>query len=271
MKTTAGSTHTVRALAGCGLAVVVAAALFAVPTALGAEAEWTPLFNGKDLDGWTPKFAGHKLGENYADTFRVEDGLLTASYDQYEKFDGKFGHLFYKTPYSHYRLRVEYRFVGEQAAGGPGWAFRNNGIMLHCQDPASMRVDQDFPVSIEAQLLGGNGTDERATANVCTPGTNIVMDGKLQRSHCMNSSSKTFHGDQWVTVEMEVRGNGTIKHFVNGDLVFEYEKAQLDPRDDDAELLIEDGNKMLDSGYIALQAESHSTQFRKIEIQILEP
>ncbi|NIA14195.1 MAG: DUF1080 domain-containing protein [Nitrospiraceae bacterium] len=275
MKTAIRSVHTLHALAGCGLAILVAVSLFATPGALAAEAgsgsKWTPLFNGKDLDGWTPKFAGHELGENYADTFRVEDGVLKAAYDKYEKFDGKFGHLFYKTPYSYYRLRVEYRFVGEQVAGGPGWAFRNNGLMLHCQDPASMRVDQDFPVSVEVQLLGGNGTDERATANVCTPGTNVVMDGKLERRHCMNSTSKTFHGDQWVTVEVEVRGNGTIKHFVNGDLVLEYEKPQLDPRDDDAEMLIADGDKMLDSGYIALQAESHPTEFRKIEIMTLEP
>ncbi len=115
---------------------------------------------------------------------------------------GKFGHLFYKTPFSHYRLRIEYRFVGDQCPGGPSWAFRNSGVMIHGQPPESMRKDQEFPVSIEVQFLGGNGRDKRPTANVCTPGTNIVMGGKLITQHCTDSKAKTYHGDQWVTVEV---------------------------------------------------------------------
>ena len=160
--------------------------------------------------------------------------MLKVSYDKYSKFDGKFGHLFYKTPFSNYRLRVEYRFVGEQCPGGPGWAIRNSGAMIHGQTPESMRKDQDFPVSIEVQFLGGNGRNKRPTANVCTPGTNIVMGGKLITEHCTDSTSKTYHGDQWVTVEVEAHGNGVIKHIVNGQTVLEYEKPQLDPSDADA-------------------------------------
>ena len=172
-----------------------------------------------------------------------------SSYDKYPKFDGKFGHLFYKTPFSHYRLRVEYRFVGEQCPGGPGWAFRNSGVMIHGQTPESMRKDQDFPVSIEVQFLGGNGRDKRPTANVCTPGTNIVMGGKLITQHCTDSTSKTYHGDEWVTVEVEVHGNGVIKHIVDGQTVLEYEKPQLDTERRRRPPLIKDGDKMLDGGY----------------------
>ncbi len=153
---------------------------------------------------------------------------MKVAYDKYPKFDGKFGHLFYKTPFSHYRLRIEYRFVGDQCRGGPGWALRNSGVMIHGQPPESMRKDQEFPVSIEVQFLGGNGRNKRSTANVCTPGTNIVMGGKLITEHCTDSKAKTYHGDQWVTVEAEVHGNGVIKHIVNGETVIEYEKAQLD-------------------------------------------
>jgi hypothetical protein len=166
---------------------------------------WISLLNGKDLDGWTVKITGHELNDNYDNTFRVEDGILKVSYDQYEKFDGKFGHLFYKDKFSDYVLRVQYRFVEDQTPEGPGWAFRNSGIMLHSQSPESMTKDQSFPVSIEAQLLGGNGKDERSTGNVCTPGTHIVMDGKLVTQHCIPSRSKTYHGDQWVTMEVEVQ------------------------------------------------------------------
>ena len=259
----------------CGLVACVICCLLLAPQGRAEDAaasdEWVPLFNGKDLDGWTPKFAGYDLGENYKNTFRVEDGVLKVAYDEYEKMDGRFGHLFYKQPYSNYRLRVEYRFVGDQVSDGPGWAFRNNGIMLHCQDPATMDKDQDFPVSIEVQLLGGKEEGERPTANVCTPGTNIVIDGKLVTQHCINSTSKTCRGDQWVTVEVEVLGGETIRHFVNGELVFEYASPQLDPNDKDAKKLIKDGNLALERGYIALQAESHPTEFRKIEIMSFDP
>lgn len=231
---------------------------------------WISLFNGKNLDGWKVKFAGHELGDNYKNTFRVENGVLKVCYDQYKQFDGKFGHLFYNGKFSHYLLRVEYRFVGEQTPGAPGWAFRNNGIMVHSQSPESMRKDQEFPVSIEVQLLGGDGKNARSTANLCTPGTHVVMDGKLITPHVTNSRSKTYHGDQWVTVTVEVRGNLFIKHIVEGETVLEYQKPQLDEGDADGRRLIKDGEKMLHEGYIALQAESHPTEFRKVEILPLE-
>ena len=233
--------------------------------------KWISLFNGKDLTEWKIKFAGHELNDNYKNTFQVSDGVLKVSYDEYDSFDAKFGHIFYDKKFSHYIIRVEYRFIGEQVAGGPGWAFRNNGIMLHCQSPESMTKNQDFPVSIEAQLLGGNGVDERSTGNVCTPGTHIVMDGKLITNHCTNSNSKTYHGDQWVTMEVEVHGNSKTIHCVNGEVVFEYEKPQLDENDADAQKLISQGNSlMLSEGYISLQAESHPIEFRKIELLQLE-
>lgn len=229
---------------------------------------WISLFNGKNLDGWTPKITGYELGENYGDTFRVEDGVMKMSYDKYDKFGGRFGHIFYKDKFSHYILRVEYRFVGEQAVDGPGWAYRNSGAMLHCQSPESMGKGQNFPVCIEGQLLGGDGTHERSTGNLCTPGTHVVMDGKLITQHCVSSSSKTYHGDQWVTAEFEVHGNSLIKHIINGEVVLEYEQPQLDENDADAKKL--GGDKMLSEGYISLQAESHPVEFRKVEILLLE-
>lgn len=230
---------------------------------------WVRLFNGKNLEGWNVKITGHELNDNYANTFRVENGILKISYDQYEQFEGKFGHIFYKDKYSHYILRLEYRFVGDQTPGGPEWAFRNSGIMVHSQPPKSMSKDQDFPISIEVQLLGGNGIEERSTGNVCTPGTHIVMEGKLVTRHCIDSSSKTYHGDQWVTMAVEVRGNSAIKHIVNGEIVLEYDNPQLDENDPDTRKLMKKDDKMLHDGYISLQAESHPVEFRKIEILLL--
>lgn len=214
-------------------AVVVATVITASADAAdkAESGKWVSLFNGKDLTGWKPKIRGYEFNENYKNTFRVEDGLLKVGYEGYDKFSEKFGHLFYKKKLSHYRLRVEYRFTGEQAKGGPGWAFRNSGIMIHCEAPEEMTKDQKFPTSIEVQLLGGRETGDRPTANLCTPGTNVVMDGKLLKRHCTSSSSKTYRGDQWVTVEVEVHGDGVIKHIVDGKTVISYEKPQFDERD----------------------------------------
>jgi len=236
-----------------------------------AKSRWIRLFNGKNLDGWKVKITGYELGDNFGDTFRVEDGVMKVCYDKYEKFDGRFGHIFHEEKFSHYILRLEYRFVGDQTPGGPGWAFRNSGIMMHCQSPESMRKDQDFPVSVEVQLLGGNGKNKRTTGNTCTPGTHIVMNDQLVTRHCINSSSKTYHGDQWVKMELEVHGNGLVRHKINGEVVMEYERSQLDEKDKDAKKLIAAGaDKMLSEGYISLQAESHPCEFRNIEIMPLE-
>ena len=229
--------------------------------------DWIQLFNGVNLDNWQVKFTGQELGANYRETFRVENSLLTVSYENWNNFNGEFGHLFYNQVFSHYLLRVEYRFTGEQVNNGPGWAYRNNGLMLHSQDPAGMSLDQEFPVSIEVQLLGGNGTDLRTTANVCTPGTNMVMNGELIIRHCTNSNSGTFHGNQWVTVEMEIHGSNSLIHRINGQEVFSLQDIQLDATDLDAQALLEKGAPVtLKEGYVALQAESHPTQFRKIEL-----
>ena len=261
-----------RKLAG-GIALGVAL-LLATPVAR-AEQPWRQLFNGKDLEGWTPKIRGEKVGENYGDTFRVEDGVLKVAYDpaKYPTFGEKFGHLYFNEPFSRYRLRIEYRFTGDQCPGGPGWAVRNSGVMIHGEDPAGMGLDQDFPASIEVQFLGGPDTGERTTANLCTPGTNVVKDGKLFTPHCTSSTSKTYRGDQWVTVEIEADGNGTIRHIVDGQTVLEYEQPQLDERDKHAKELIaaRGGEKQLSGGTISLQSESHPVEFRKVEIQLLDP
>lgn len=252
----------------CLLMVLTAASSFAEDNA--PKNEWRQIFNGKDLTGWKVKITGHDLGDNFGNTFRVENGLLKVAYDKYDNFDGKFGHLFFAEEFSHYILRVEYRFVGKQVPGGPGWAVRNSGLMLHGQSPESMEKDQKFPVSIEVQLLGGNGSGNRPTANLCTPGTNVEMDGKLITRHCTNSKSKTYHGDQWVTVVVEVHGGRVIKHIIDGKTVLAYDKPQLDERDEQARKLIKKNGKLLTGGTISLQSESHPVEFRKVEIMQLK-
>lgn len=233
-----------------------------------SEENWIQLFNGQNLDGWTPKFNHSELGVNYKNTFKVRDSVLMVSYDEYDSISDEFGHLYYKESFSNYKIRVEYRFVGEQVKGGPNWAIRNNGIMLHCQPPESIELDQKFPVSIEGQLLGGLGEGERTNGNVCTPGTHIEMNGKLITQHCISSNSKTFHGDQWVTFEAVVFNDSIVHHILNGDTVMTYNKPVIGG--DLPETYQKYEGLALTEGYIALQAESAPTEFRKIELLVLD-
>ncbi len=229
--------------------------------------EWTALFDGSDMADWTPKFAGFKLGDNYKNRFVFKDSLLSVRYEPNDTFKANFGHLFYKDKFSHYRLKATYRFVGTQMPNGPDWAVRNNGLMLHCQSPESMGVPQDFPMCLEMQLLGGNGTDERPTANLCTPGTNVVMGDTLFTPHCVNSTSKTYHGDQWVTAEVLVLGDSLIQHIMEGEVVMEYSHPTADSRNVSGDLgsIPENGTPIKD-GYISIQAETAPIDFKSISL-----
>jgi hypothetical protein len=252
----------------CLLSVV---ALLACATVNAADAEWHSLFNGKDLDGWTPKIAKHAVGENHADTFRVEDGVIKVSYDKYAKFDGQFGHLYSNQAYSSYILRLEYKFVGTAIADSPPWAKLNSGVMIHSQSPLSMTRDQQFPTSMEFQFLATGSSAGKQTANVCTPGTNLEMGGKLLLDHIIDSKSKFYPLDEWVSVEVEVHGNAEVIHRINGVEVLRYQHPQLDPRDEFAQKLLAAGAPLQVSfGHIALQAESQPIWFRNIRIKHLD-
>lgn len=238
--------------------------------------QWLQLFNGKDLTGWDIKITGFDLNDNYLNTVQVEDGIMKINYDQYSSFTNQFGHIYYQTPYSHYRLVAEYRFVGKQAPGGPSWDIRNSGIMVHSQSAASVNKNQEFPVSIECQLLGGLGSGERTTANLCTPGTYVEMNNSVNMQHCINSNSKTYEGDQWVTVEMVVLGDSLIQHWMDGKVVLEYRRPKVGEAGNDIARYLDADYRQkmgtpLTSGYIALQAESAPVQFRKVALLNLEP
>lgn len=232
---------------------------------------WKQLFNGKDINDWFVKIYHHEVGENFGNTFRVEDSIIKIRYDQYGDFNDQFGHLYYKTPYSYYHLKFEYRFVGKLQKGAPSYTLLNSGVMFHSQDPRTMPKEQDWPISIEMQLLAGLGDGKpRPTGNMCSPGTNVVYQGKIAEDHCINSSSKTYEGEQWVKGELIVLGDSLIKHIINGDTVLQYSKPQIgggvangyDPK-------IKIDGKMLSSGYIALQSEGQPVDFKNIWIKAL--
>jgi hypothetical protein len=234
--------------------------------------DWRPLFNGKDINDWFVKIHHHETGDNFGNTFRVEDSMIKVRYDKYDKFNEQYGHLYFKTPFSYYHLKFEYRFVGEWRKDAPEYTILNSGIMYHSQDPRTMPKEQDWPISIEMQLLAGLGDGKpRPTGNMCSPGTHIVYQGKLDTRHCINSSSKTYEGEQWIKGELIVLGDSLITHIINGDTVLQYSKPQIggpvvnryDPKQK------QDG-KLLQSGFIALQSEGQPIDFRNIELLNLE-
>jgi len=234
--------------------------------------EWISLFNGQDINDWIVKIHHHETGDNYGNTFRVEDGIIKVRYDQYDKFNDRFGHLYYKQPFSYYHLRFEYRFTGEWRKDAPEYTNLNSGVMFHSQDPRTMPKEQDWPISIEFQLLGGLVAGQsRPTGNMCSPGTNVVFQGKIDPRHCIESTSKTYYGDQWIRGEIIVLGDSLITHIINGDTVLQYTKPQIgggvangyDPA-------IKIDGKLLKEGFIALQSEGQPVDFRKIEILNLE-
>ena len=229
---------------------------------------WVSIFNGKDLAGWKIKIAGHGIGENFGNTFRVEKGILSIRYDQYAGFNNTFGALYYDKKLSNYRLRIEYRFVGETAPGAPSWGYRDSGVQYHGQGPEAMELNQSFPVCLEYNLHGGNGKEERPTGEICTPGTYVEIDGKRNESFCTPpAKKKTFHGDQWVTLEIDIR-NGKISHWVNGEEILHFENPHYDPKHEVAKTLIVAGTDgTVSSGYISLQSNSHPIDFRKIELK----
>ncbi|WP_084289577.1 3-keto-disaccharide hydrolase [Pedobacter nyackensis] len=236
------------------------------------DPEWIDLFNGKDIKDWNVKINHHEIGDNYANTFRVEDGMIKVRYDQYGAYNNQFGHLYYKQPFSHYHLLVEYRITGEWKSDAPAYTINNSGIMFHSQDPKTMLKDQDWPISIEFQLLAGlEDGKPRPTGNMCSPGTDVIYEGKIDKRHCIDSKSKTYKKDEWVRAELIVLGDSLITHLINGDTVLQYSKPQIgggvvnnfDPA-------VKLDGKLLKEGVIALQSEGQPVDFRKVQIMNLK-
>ncbi len=234
--------------------------------------EWIQLFNGTDINDWIVKIHHHEAGENFGNTFRVEDGMIKVRYDQYGDFNDQFAHLYYKQPFSHFHLKLEYKFTGELQKGAPDYTLLNSGVMFHSQDPRSMPKEQNWPISVEMQFLAelGDG-NPRPTGNMCSPGTEIVYQGKLYDGHCLNSSSKTYDKDEWVKAELIVLGDSLVTHIINGDTVLQYSKPTMGGGVVQGyDSVIWQPGKPLTSGYIALQSEGQPIDFRNVELLNLE-
>ncbi|WP_132055612.1 3-keto-disaccharide hydrolase [Pseudocnuella soli] len=266
-------------LFSCAIAAVMAACNPAQKSATtpvaaattNSAAGWVPLFNGKDINDWTVKIHHHETGVNFGNTFRAEDGMIKVRYDQYGDFNDQFAHLYYNQPYSHYHLKLEYRFTGELQKSAPSYTILNSGVMYHSQDPRTMLKEQNWPISVEMQFYAGLGDGKpRPTGNMCSPGTEIVYKGKQYNGHCLNSTSKTYDKDEWVQAELIVLGDSLIQHIINGDTVLQYSKPTMGGGVVDGyDKALWQPGKPLKSGFIALQSEGQPIDFRNIQIKAL--
>jgi len=261
----------IRAFAAAAALALMACSPKPHVTVVAPAGNWISIFNGHDLEGWTPKIAGLEAGVNYRNTFRVEDGLLKVSYRDYDKFENRFGSLFYGRKLSHYWVRAEYRFTGKAAPGAPGWTYKNSGLQLHSQAPRTMSTDQQFPVSVEFDIVGGWLVGSRPTGDVCHYGTRILLDGAAVKGLCSKVADRTIRDDQWVTILAEVDGGKRIRQAVNGELMVEYTDLTLDDGNPDAQRLMASGAaKALTEGYVSIQSNGYPIEFRRIEILPLD-
>ncbi len=260
--------HKARKLSGRGIQVLACCLFYGLVSCENQKNEWQSLFNGKDLEGWAAKFHHHKYGDNYGDTFRVVDEKIQVNYDKYTKFNNRFGHLFYKEPFSSYHLKFEYRFTDQWMDDAPGYAYRNSGIMFHSQDPKTILKEQDWPISVEYQMLADAGEGARPTGNMCSPGTEVFYKGEMDPRHCISSSSDTYAWDEWVKADLIVYGDSLVIHKVNGKTVLEYTRPQIGGGVANGyDLAIKIDGKALTKGYIALQAEGQGVEFKNIKIR----
>lgn len=226
------------------------------------------LFNGKDIKDWVVKITHHDLGDNFGETFRVEDGIIKVRYDKYGAFNSQFGHLYFKQPFSSYHLTCEYRFTGNWQADAPRYTNLNSGIMFHSQDPKTVTKDQLFPISVEFQFLAETDAGvSRPTGNMCSPGTDVVFQGKKDARHCIESSSKTYKKGEWVKAELIVHGDSLVQHLIDGVVVLEYTNLKIGGgMTNNTDPAVYQVGKALNNGYIALQSEGQEIDFRNITI-----
>lgn len=235
------------------------------------SSEWTPLFNGKNLDRWIVKIHHHETGINFGNTFRVADSTIQVRYDQYGNFNDQFGHLYFEKPYSKFHLKLQYRFTGDLQPGAPDYTLLNSGVMFHSQDPRTMLKEQNWPISVEMQFLADLGDGKpRPTGNMCSPGTDIVYQGKLYDGHCLNSTSRTYPKEEWITAELIVYDDSLVTHLINGDTVLQYSKPTMGGGVVNGyDSTIWSSGKPLKEGFIALQSEGQPIDFKNIVIRDL--
>jgi len=235
---------------------------------------WRPLFTGKNLDDVDTILATKTPTEDPDRFVQVKDGVFHIYRDTPNGKKSPFGYFATKDEYSHFHLRLEYKWGTKKFAPRTN-VVRDAGILYHIFDEHKV-----WPRSIECQIQEKDTGDlflvygTGATINVDPKGkTPQYMDpaagGKLiERGKESGVSrvikSETVEKDGWNTVEVIVRGSESAEHIVNGKLVNRYtDLKQFNSATKKWE--------PLSRGKLAFQVEGAEILYRNIEIKILDP
>lgn len=151
-----------------------------------AEAEWSPLFDGRTLNGWSPS--------SNTGSFRVAEGVIAA--------DGPQCHLFYTGPvgggdFRNFVFRAE--VMAKHAC--------NSGIYFHTRHQTSGWPDLGFEVQVNNTATGeGSYNERKKTASLYG-----VRDVYRQ----------FIADDEWFRLEIAVRGK-TVQIRLNDMLMVDY-------------------------------------------------
>ena len=202
-----------------------------------AEEGYTPLFNGKNFDGWYLKVKEPEVAEA-GKVFGIdeESGCVHVMKDLPDQFalgdkrNPAHGCMYTNKKYSRFSLKWEYKW-GKKIENNFGSYQYDAGVYYHVVD------DKIWPIGIEYQVRYNHLLDHNHTGDFCGSSTacqwycddknqfQMPSEGgqpKLVGNGMHFASPKAvFHGldDQWNQCEIIVMGNQFAIHKLNGMIV----------------------------------------------------
>ena len=238
---------------------------------------FSPLFNGKNYDGWYIKLkdGDEALGKR---VFAIEDGMIHVFDDSWpdeidldEGTDATIGMLYTKKEFQRYHLKFDYKWGKRKANYFAKWHY-DAGVYYHISD------DKIFPTGVEFQIQYKQKNDTNGTGDLIRPPGQTYdwyFDPKTskylnpdeggilydnQKSYQGRSwlheakETKNFKGlnDEWNACEIIVMGGDYSIHKLNGEVV--NMAFNLNPI----------------KGIIGFQSETAEIYYRNIEIKEFE-
>ena len=232
---------------------------------------WKPLFNGKNLSGWSVHYAS-KTADGApppASLFEVKNGEIHTYPTQTPGSEQPNAYLLSDADMHDYVLSLEYKW-GEKKYVPRLDHVRDAGLLYHVHRERA----GDWPASAEAQIQEGDTGDSWAVSTQVSsfvdPNTGLYAppenggmpvtmggDGKFLRTR--HSRVNEYPG--WNTVVVIVRGDRAT-HIVNG--IVNMRVSDLKSWNADTSSWVK-----LDHGHVALQAEAAEISYRNIKVRPL--
>jgi hypothetical protein len=235
---------------------------------------WTPLFNGRDLDGWYTFLQKHGKNSDPDRVITIEDGAIHLYKHADDGKDVVMGYIATEKDHGNYHLRFQYRWGAKKFK--PRYTLkRDAGLYYHIRGD-----DAVWPKALQFQVEQTNVGDlialygfqldtwtDPKTLRAEMPtylgpeqgGRPRVMGGKglAYQKHLAGD----FEVDGWNTAEIIVRGD-TTTHVLNGKVVNKGKNVRY---------VDEKGGKTVPvtRGRIALEIEAAEIFFRNVEIRDL--